>query len=231
MSEASKITERDKWILVTIAGAIFIAITYINRKSIVAGAKALGNFVENLRNTAIEELKAWQNGLIKENDKSVEDRIAKYWKEGAGITNWSKQRMQDEAWSAAFISYIVKKSGGGKDWKYSPSHSTYIVDSIKNRLQNNSNPFKGYRPEEVKLEVGDIVGKPRQSGVTYESRGAYKSHTDIVVAIRGNVAETIGGNVGNSVAVTNIPLTNDGKIDNSKVSGYKYFVVIKNTKK
>jgi hypothetical protein len=40
----------------------------------------------------------------------------------------------------------------------------------------------------------------------------------------------VGGNVGNSVSMTKVPLTSDGKIDNSKVSGYKYFVVIKNSK-
>jgi hypothetical protein len=224
------ISERDKWLLVTITGAIIIAITYINRKTIVEGVKAISDYVSNLQNYALQEFKAWGNGTKKENDKSMQDTIAKYWKEGAGIKNWSTQRMQDEAWSSAFISYIVKKSGGGKDFKYSPSHSTYINDSIKNRLQNNSNPFKGYRPEEVKLEIGDIVGKPRQSGVTYNSKGAYKSHTDIVVAIKDGFAEMVGGNVGNSVSMTKVPLTSDGKIDNSKVSGYKYFVVIKNNK-
>ena len=230
MSEIKSISQRDKWLLVTLAGAIFIAITYINRKTIVAGVKAISDYVSNLQNYALEEFKAWGNGTKKENDKSMQDTIAKYWKEGAGIKNWSQQRMQDEAWSSAFISYIVKKSGGGKEFKYATSQSTYINDSIKNRLENNSNPFKGYKPEEVKLEVGDIVGKPRQNGVSYNSKGAYKSHTDIVVGIKDGVADTVGGNVGNSVSMTKVPLTSDGKIDNSKISGYKYFVVIKNNK-
>jgi hypothetical protein len=230
LSESSNISQRDKWIIVSLAGAIFFVVTYINRKSIASGLKAISDYVLNLQNYALEEFKNWGNGTKKENDKSMQDTIAKYWKEGAGITNWSTQRMQDEAWSSAFISYIVKKSGGGKDFKYSPSHSTYINDSIKNRLQNNSNPFKGYKPEEVKLEIGDIVGKPRQSGITYNSKGPYKSHTDIVVAIKNGIAEMVGGNVANSVSMTKVPLTSDGKIDNSKVSGYKYFVVIKNNK-
>jgi hypothetical protein len=187
------------------------------------------NFVSNLRNNAMEELRAWQNGLLKETDKSVLDRLTKYWKEGAGITNWSEQRMQNEAWSAAFISYLVKLSGGGRGFKYAPSHSTYIIDSIKNRLENNSNPFKGFKPEEVKIEVGDIVAKPRQTGVSYNSKTAYKSHADVVTDIKNGFAETIGGNVNNSVAITKIPLTVDGKIDNKKVQGFKYFVVIKNS--
>jgi hypothetical protein len=80
------------------------------------------------------------------------------------------------------------------------------------------------------LEIGDIVSKPRQNGVSYNSKGAYKSHSDVVVDIKDGYADTIGGNIGNSVSLTKVPLTSDGKIDNSKVSGYKYFVVIKNNK-
>lgn len=221
---------RDKWIIAGMVGVTLISLAWIYRASIKKGIKSVTDFVNNLRNTALSEYEAWKSGSVKEGDSSTMERLRKYWREGAGVTNWSDERMKDEAWSAAFISYIMKKSGAGSDWKYSPSHSTYITDSIKNRKENNSNPFKGYRPEEVKLEVGDIVGKPRQSGVTYDTKGAYKSHTDVVVSIKNGVADTIGGNVNNSVSLTKIPLKPDGKIDNSKVSGEKYFVVIKNKK-
>jgi len=126
-----------------------------------------------------------------------------------------------------FENNLMKKSGAGSDWKYSPSHSTYIVDSIKNRKENNSNRFKGYRPEEVKLEIGDLVGKARQSGVNYDTLGNYKSHTDIVVKINNGYADTIGGNVGDTVKVTRVPLTPDGKVDLKRSD---YFVVIKSGK-
>jgi hypothetical protein len=220
-------TKRDKLIIAGGATLAIIIISYINRKAIMKSTKIVKNFISNLRNNALNELSAWKDGAVKETDKSIAERLAKYWKEGAGITNWSLQKMQNEAWSAAFISYIVKLSGGGKGFRYAPSHSTYIMDSIKNKIQNNTNPFKGYKPEEVKLEVGDIVAKPRQNGVSYNSRTAYKSHADVVVDIKNGVADTIGGNVNNSVAITKIPLTSEGKIDNAKVPGYKYFVVIK----
>jgi len=59
------ISERDKWLLVTITGAIFIAITYINRKTIVEGVKAISDYVSNLQNYALQEFKAWGNGTKK----------------------------------------------------------------------------------------------------------------------------------------------------------------------
>jgi hypothetical protein len=225
---------RDKWIIGGMIGVTIITLSWIYRSTIKKGIKigvtSVTDFVDSLRNTALSEYEAWKSGSTKEGDSSTMERLRKYWKEGAGVTNWSDDRMTDEAWSAAFISYIMKKSGAGSDWKYSPSHSTYIVDSIKNRKENNSNPFKGYKPEEVKLEIGDLVGKARQSGVDYNTKGNYKSHTDVVVNIKDGVADTIGGNVSNSVYLTKVPLDANGKIDNSKVSGNKYFVVIKNKK-
>lgn len=237
-----KMSGTDKWIIIGIGGVTILVLSWIYRGAIKKGAASvqeaveegvstIRNFVNRLVSQAREEWEFWRRGDVKEGDPSTMERLRKYWREGAGIQNWSDEKMADEAWSAAFISYVMKKSGAGADWKYSPSHSTYIVDSIRNRKLNNNNQFKGYRPEEVKLEIGDIVGKPRQDGVTYDSLGPYKSHTDIVVDIKNGFADTIGGNVGNSVSLTKVPLTPDGKIDNSRVSGRKYFVVIKNTKK
>ena len=226
-----KLGNTDKWLIFGIGGTTLLVLSWIYRGAIKKGALAVTGFVNNLVNQAQAEWEFWGQGTKKEGDPSTMERLRQYWKEGAGVTNWNDQQMTDEAWSASFISYVMKKSGAGSDWKYSPSHSTYIVDSIKNRKQNNNKPFKGFKPEEVKVEIGDIVGKPRQEGVTYDTTGAYKSHTDIVTAIKDGYAETIGGNVSNSVSMTKVPLTADGKIDNSKVSGYKYFVVIKNMKK
>lgn len=226
------LTNKEKWIIGGILGVTAIALIVIYRKSIKTkiseGYEMISDFVNKLKDTAISEWNYWKNGQIKEGDPSTMERLREYWREGAGVKNWDDRRMTDEAWSAAFISYVMKKSGAGSDWKYAPSHSTYIVDSIKNRKLNNDKPFKGYKPNEVKLEIGDLVGRARQSGVTYDTTGAYKSHTDIVVAIKDGYAESIGGNIGNSVSMTKVPLTPDGKVDTSKSN---YFVVIKNEKK
>jgi hypothetical protein len=227
------LTNKEKWIIAGMLGITAITLIVIYRESIKSklseGYQMISDFVNKLKDTAISEWNYWKNGQIKEGDPSTMERLREYWREGAGVKNWSDRQMTDEAWSAAFISYLMKKSGAGSDWKYSPSHSTYIVDSIKNRKLNNDKPFKGYKPNEVKLQVGDLVGFARQSGVNYDTTGSFSSHTDIVVGIKNGIAETIGGNVGNSVTMTKVPLTADGKIDLAKAP--KYFVVIKNEKK
>ncbi len=224
------LTNKQK--LIIAGGVTAIALIYLYRKilknKISEGYDLVSGFVNKLKDTAISEWNFWNEGSVKEGDPKTMQRLREYWKEGAGVKNWSDKQMTDEAWSAAFISYIMKKSGAGDYWKYSPSHSTYIVDSIKNRKLNNDNPFKGYKPSEVKLAVGDLVGFARQAGVGYDTTGSYKSHTDVVVGLKDGYAETIGGNVSNSVTMTKVPLTADGKIDTSKQP--KYFVVIKNKK-
>ena len=59
---------------------------------------------------AEQEFEEWNKDgkKIKEGDDLTFDRLKKYWEEGAN-TFWSKAKMINEAWSAAFISYIMKK--------------------------------------------------------------------------------------------------------------------------
>lgn len=188
----------------------------------------LSRFKKRLLKAVKSEYDSWNsNGKLKEQDPEVLDNIRRYWKSGVGL-NWSDDKMKREAWSAAFISYLMKESGAGSSFKYSPSHSVYIRDSIQNRKHNKSNPFKGYRPKERKVEVGDIVCYPRQSGVNYDTESAYSSHCDIVTSIADDEAITVGGNVSNSVSKTTVPLKK-GKIDSNR-DNKGYFVVIKNEK-
>lgn len=188
--------------------------------------KGISSLARKAINVAKKEFDLWnKNGQLKEDDDSIFDRVKAYWQEGAEVF-WDKAKMINEAWSAAFISYVMKKSGAGDKFKYSTSHSVYIRDAVKNRKENNNNPFKAYKPEEVSLEKGDIVCYPRQSGVNYDSTGNYASHCDIVIDLQKDKAITVGGNVSNSVSKTNVPIDK-----NKKITDKKYFVVIKNNKK
>jgi hypothetical protein len=125
----------------------------------------------------------------------------------------------------------MRKAGAGDDFKYSQSHSQYIAQAVKNRKENNSKKFKAYKPNEVKVQVGDLVCYPRQSGVGYDSKAGYKSHCDLITSVQGNIAVGIGGNVSDSVTKNNYALK-DGKIDKSKdTKSYGgIFTVIKNNK-
>jgi hypothetical protein len=135
-------------------------------------------------------------------------------------------------WSAAFVSFIMQQSGAGNAFKYSGRHATYIVDSVKNKNSANY-PFRGFRINEIKPEVGDLICAPRgkDKDLTYDKivqKADFSSHCDIVVARNSNSSiEVIGGNVGDTVAKTIVALNGDGYIDSS-ISFRKWFVVIKN---
>jgi hypothetical protein len=190
--------------------------------------KRKSKFKSKLISIANEEYDAWNtNGKIKEGNKDTIQRLRDYWEEGTG-TKANDDYYVNTAWSSAFISYLMKKAGAGDDFKYSPSHSEYIRQAIKNRKQNNSIKIKGYKPNEVDVKAGDLVCYPRQGGVNYETTSSYMSHCDLVVSTNEKQAVTIGGNVSDSVTKTIVPLKN-GKIDMSK-ENKGYFVVIKNDK-
>lgn len=213
--------------LITLGASALILITLgvIYRRSI---SKGVSVFKKKLVSDALAEWEAWNGqGRIKEGSSTTMERLRKYWKEGTN-TNNSDSYYINTPWSATFISYLFRKAGAGDDFKYNPSHSGYIVSAIKNRKAKNNNPFQGYKPNEVKVELGDLVCFPRQSGVNYDSTGSYKGHCDLVVEINDSQAVSIGGNVSDSVTKTIVPLSN-GKIDMSKQKK-GYFVVIKNNK-
>lgn len=211
-----------------IGGVSFLTVTLIY---LFSKPKKSSDFKKKLVKLANEEHDAWnQNGKIKEGNSKTLDRLRKYWKEGGGV-NESDNYYINEPWSASFISYIMKKAGAGNDFKYSPSHSQYIEQSVKNRKSNKSAKFKGFKPHEVQVKVGDLVCYPRQAGVNYDSVAGYKSHCDLITEINGNIATGIGGNVSDSVTKKKYVLK-DGKIDKSKDDkGYGgIFAVIKNYK-
>ena len=117
----------------------------------------------------------------------------------------------------------MKKSKATEDeFKFASSHSQYITKAIANRKENGKG-FKGYKINEKKVELGDLVCYARQDGVTYDTTGSYNSHCDLVVEIDGDNAYSIGGNVSDSVTKSTIPLTSDGYAK----AGNRRFVVIK----
>jgi hypothetical protein len=134
-------------------------------------------------------------------------------------------------WSAVFISYIFKESGAQKKFKYSSSHSTYIIDAVNNRDSNNA--FRGYPIDQVKPEIGDLICAPRKESIKMKysqipRTGSFSSHCDVVIANNDKQLEVIGGNVGDSVAKTIVSLNSDGYIVVTEPKYRPWFVVIQN---
>jgi hypothetical protein len=127
----------------------------------------------------------------------------------------------DIPWSAAAISFMVRQAAashaGYKQFKFAASHSKYIHDAIVNAGQARV-PFHGFQLFEHKPQLGDLVARSREGAISFEQAAAsdaFKSHTDIIVAIHADVVYAIGGNVSDSVSVARYPKTDRGHLSDA----------------
>lgn len=121
------------------------------------------------------------------------------------------------AWSAAFISYVMRIAGAGDAFPYAEAHSTYI-DAAKEMATGQT---KGYiitaqRPTEYAPQPGDMIceARGRYGGLTYDDLPVdrFPSHCDIVVAAVPGQLTVVGGNVDDAVTMKHVPTTQDGKL-------------------
>ncbi|HSW07133.1 SH3 domain-containing C40 family peptidase [Aquabacterium sp.] len=127
----------------------------------------------------------------------------------------------DIPWSAAAISFMVRQAAashaGYKPFKFAASHSKYIHDAIIKAGQAGA-PFHGFRLFEHKPQLGDLVARSREGAISFEQAAAsdaFKSHTDVIVAIHADAVYAIGGNVSDSVSVTRYPKTDSGHLSDA----------------
>lgn len=166
-----------------------------------------GTLRANVATIARQELQRWRNREIIESDPAIRPVLEDYWRTGVG---WlpSGNTWWTTAWSAAFISWVIRKAGAGSAFRYSSAHVEYVAAAKQNRLANTTNLFKAYRIWEVAPRIGDLVCLERESsGVTYENvdDGNFRaSHCDVVVEVLPGKLITVGGNVSNSVGSTSV---------------------------
>ena len=183
---------------------------------------------DRLRNKIVRvadtEWRLWSKGSIKESNPSIRSRLQDYWMSGVGFVPSQPDWWSSVPWSAAFISWVMRKAGVGKAFRYSAGHSNYIVDAKNNRMANNDNPFQAYRITEIPPQPGDLVCKSRAgSGANYDNiRPGMATHCDIVTAIQPGRLLTIGGSVNNSVSMTYVPIN-----QKNLIIAPKYFAVIR----
>ena len=195
------------------------------------GTPVISRLRNNLVTVANLQWNAWGNGSKKEYDAGMDRTIKRYWEEGVGISFPGVST----AWSAAFISWVVKEAGGGANFKYSGAHTTYTYNAKQNRIQNNSNPFKAYRITEKKPEPGDIIVQNRRSSktpncppslplFTYEDfkPDTACTHGDIVVNVNATSIDVIGGNVRDTVKKESYQLNSSGFLNSTM-----HFAIIK----
>jgi Uncharacterized protein conserved in bacteria (DUF2272) len=121
----------------------------------------------------------------------------------------------DFAWSAAFVSYVMRMAGAGTGFPYSADHHTYITAAIRH---DPGLIISAERAESYAPQPGDVIcmGRAENAGVRYDTAvkiGAFKAHCDIVVATGGpDGLEAIGGNVADTVALRHFPIDADGRL-------------------
>ncbi|MBD1995218.1 DUF2272 domain-containing protein [Leptolyngbya sp. FACHB-541] len=128
-------------------------------------------------------------------------------------------------WSAAFISFVARKAGY-ENFKFSIAHHSYIRDSIEKRISGDTNSsFWGFRLNEHKPQLGDLVCLWRGTPVIFDDLPSeFSSHCDIIVDVRDTEVRALGGNVGDSVSMNTFQLDLDGFL---KPTG-RVFAILRN---
>lgn len=159
-------------------------------------------------------------------------RVAEYWwlgqnadrpeaawtgKHDADGTEFEARRDGDFAWSAAFISYVMRTAGAGDRFPYGPSHYFYINAAARQALGREQGwVVTARRPSEYAPLLGDIIctGRERAKHMRFDRlpAGAFPAHCDIVVASAPGEISVLGGNVDDAVTMKHIPVTSDGRL-------------------
>lgn len=128
-------------------------------------------------------------------------------------TVFEARRDGEFAWSAAFISYVMRIAGAGGDFPYSPNHSTYINAAAA----GTTSVLRAYSPQSLAPALGDIIcmGRGLSAGLRYANLptpASFPAHCDIVVMATPGQLSVIGGNVDDAVTMKHVPVTPDGKL-------------------
>jgi hypothetical protein len=122
------------------------------------------------------------------------------------------------AWSAAFISYVMRIAGAGPHFPYAADHAEYI--NIAKQMATGATSgwvVAAERPSAYAPQPGDLIcmGRGKAAALTYDDlpAGLFPAHCDIVVdtSVPGQIA-VIGGNVDDAVTMKHVPVTADGKL-------------------
>jgi hypothetical protein len=124
------------------------------------------------------------------------------------------------AWSAAFISYVMRTAGAGTRFAYSPSHATYINIAAQMAQGTQQNwAVIAERADSYAPQPGDLICHGRRAARTLRFEdlpaGPFTSHCDLVIGPGPDGLSVIGGNVEDSVTLKHVPIDGAGRIAGS----------------
>ena len=131
----------------------------------------------------------------------------------AGTNNF----ISNTPWSAAFISFVA--SSGSTSFPRSGLHTAY-AQAVRS---GSASGWAALNPYTTQVQPGDIIIKNRSgNNLSYNtSNWSGFSHGDVVTSVSNTSIRSIGGNVSNTVGVTNVP-ANNGIINRSG-----YFAILR----
>jgi hypothetical protein len=157
------------------------------------------------------------------------ERVGEYWWLGLGgagrEARWTGKHDEDGrvfaasddesyAWSAAFISYVMRIAGAGSRFPYAPNHATYV-----NAAASGASPIlvahavPSYAPK-----PGDLLcfGREWSSGLSFEDLpqpGYWPGHCAIVVAApQAGQFDVVSGNDKDAVTMEHVSVGPDGSL-------------------
>lgn len=198
------------------------------------------SFRERVAAIANCEWLRWKKSTIKDYNPAARPFLMDYWmnyKQGSGSTRDAENAVaQGLAWSAVFVSWVMKKAGAGSSFHYAPYHSEYTQAALGASQEGMANHYKAYEINQVKPELGDIICNDRKANGSCtgtslsnlkDRSGWKKSHGDIVVEVHANRLVVIGGNVSDTVTRREIKLDARGQIPANGRDGCAYFAILK----
>lgn len=163
-----------------------------------------------------------------ERQQGLWQRVGEYWWLGLDLStpdaSWTgkhdargrvfpPERDEAFAWSAAFVSYVMRMAGAG--FPYSASHDAYIHAALRG---DPAWAIAAERPEAYAPRPGDLIcaGREESADLGFDdlpSTPAFEGHCDIVVATGGPEGlAAIGGNVWDAVALRHFPVAPGGRL-------------------
>ena len=134
------------------------------------------------------------------------------------------------AWSAAFISYVMRIAGAGAAFPYSPDHAFYINYAARAAEGRVADPLLiAEDPKTYAPRLGDLVcfGRGRARDLTFADLPTsyrFPAHCAIVVAGGMEQMAVIGGNVEDAVVMQHLHATAQGLLAGNRET---WFVVLR----
>jgi hypothetical protein len=121
------------------------------------------------------------------------------------------ERDGNYAWSAAFVSYVMRMAGAGSRFPYAAAHAVYVDAAVRGSAILRAEDPALYAPQPGDLVcVGRVPARPlRYADLPVRQ---FAGHCDIAIKLEGAGLAVVGGNVQDAVALKYLPLGLDGRL-------------------